>query len=175
MRNILIVLILFSFLSCNNENLCHETNDYEIIPGKQIGPYLLGMKADKLESLLCKPFKKVNRGLFTKNEYLYYIDNMSFIVKNGRVIEINVWGSFKGAFEEINVDYDRELLEYFGEIVKHKGEYRILDIPGIAFGIEGRDEGKYIRVFKSSSYCRSGYLEWRNRGIKKNNTKIGGT
>ena len=62
--------------------------------------------------------------------------------------KINVWGKFKGSFEEIGVDYDKKLLESYGEVIEYKGEYRILDIPHISFGMGNSDEGKFIKIYK---------------------------
>ncbi len=73
---------------------------------------------------------------------------MSFIFRHDKLQEINVWGSFKGSFEDIDVDYDKELLEMYGNVVEHDGEYRILDVPNIAFGKENSDEGKFIKIYQ---------------------------
>ena len=137
-------------LSCSNkENLCEETNELSIEPGVGIGLYKLGMTESELTEILCKNFsKKFEKALIGNNETTYYfIKNMSFIFHKNYLSEINVWGSFKGTFEDLDIDYDKESLESYGEVVEHKDEYRLLDVPGISFGLESGENGKYIKIF----------------------------
>lgn len=151
-RSILTSILISSFLivGCSSkETQCEETNELTIEPGHAIGPYNIGMRESELLDVLCNDFAKDQESaLIGDNETTYYfIQNMSFIVRNKRVVEVNVWGTFKGTYEDLGVDYDKESLEEYGEVIKHKGEYRILDIPGIAFGFEDGDAGKYIKIF----------------------------
>lgn len=129
---------------------CSETQPYEIVPSEGIGPYVLGMTEEELISILCDGYvKKEEKALFSSKATTYYfLKNMSFICRKGRLQEINVWGSFKGSFEDIDVNYDKEYLEKYGDVIVHDGEYRILDVPNIAFGKENSDEGKYIKIYR---------------------------
>lgn len=150
LRPFLITLLIVQlFCSCGNDKLCYEERELEIIPKIGVGPYHLGMTEDKLKNMLCENHMYQESKPWFSDEIrkFYFLENMSFILKNERVVEINVWGRFNGTFDEIDTDYDKEFLEYYGEVIEHDGEYRILDIPGIAFGLEDGDEGKYIRVF----------------------------
>jgi hypothetical protein len=144
------ILISLLVVGCSNDGPpCEETNDLAIKPGFSIGPYSLGMTETELLEVLCDEHKKVKESsIWSDNiKTLYFIQNMSFIIKNKRLRELNVWGTFKGSYDDLGVDYDRESLEAYGEVIKYKGEYRILDIPGISFGFEDGDVGKYIKIF----------------------------
>ena len=137
-------IALISYSSCDRNNkLCEETRMLSIIPGERIGDYELGMNEEQIKDLLCSGFeKKSEEGLLNKRRTTYYfIENMSFVFRNNILLEINVWGTFKGSFKEIDLNYDKPLLEEFGDVIVHKGEYRILDIPGISFGKEDSEEG----------------------------------
>lgn len=149
-QKLFILFISSLIFSCSEDKLCYEERELEIIPQQGVGPYYIGMTENKLKEILCKNHKyKESKAWFSdKTKKYYFIENMSFILKNNKVFEINVWGKFYGSYKDIDTNYDRELLEYYGEVIKHKGEYRILEIPGIAFGFENSDEGKYIRIFR---------------------------
>lgn len=130
---------------------CTETRDLPIIPTVCIGPYKLGISEQELISILCPEFdKKISKALFNDNVTTYYfIENMSFVFRHNRLQEIYVWGSFSGTYDNvIDVDYSRDILEEYGEVIEHNGEYRILDVPKIAFGLENHEGGKYIRIFE---------------------------
>jgi hypothetical protein len=144
------LILCFSCISCQAEKpTCKETRPLNIVPGVSIGEFQLGITEKEVVGILCSGYtRKSEKAIIGTKETLYYfIKNMSFIIRNGKLQEINVWGDFKGSFEEIDVDYDKNLLETFGDVVIHKGEYRVLNLPGIAFGLEDSDTGKYIRVF----------------------------
>jgi|GEM_PF-195314 len=151
MKQTTLIILLFSlFTSCSSDHkLCYERRELEIIPKEGVGPYKIGMTEAKLKQNLCKNHKfKESKAWFSRNSKKYYfIENMSFVLENNRVSQIHVWGKFNGTYEDIGTDYDREFLEYYGEVIKHKGEYRILEVPGIAFGIEGSEQGEYIKIF----------------------------
>lgn len=149
-RTLTLFTISILLLGCfGNDKLCYERRELKITPQIGVGEFKIGMTENSLKSKICNNHKvTTSKPLFSDKEItLYFIENMSFVLENSRVIEINVWGNFIGTYEEIDTDYDIELLEYYGEVIKHEGQYRILDIPGIAFGFEDGDEGKYIRVF----------------------------
>lgn len=152
MNKLLVVCVLLIFNSCsNNDNLCSEIRPFKIMPAKGVGFYRIGMTEDRLVKILCRnhKFKESKPWFSDKTKKYYFIKNMSFVLENDRVSEIVVWGSFKGSFDDIDLDYDKEFLQlYYGELTKYEGEYRLLKYYGIAFGLENSSEGKYIRIFK---------------------------
>lgn len=148
---LIIYVIPLLLISCgSSKSECSETRALSINPSEGIGPYQLGMSEADLISVLCPEFtKKVSKALFSDKETTYYfIENMSFLFRNNRLNEIAVWGTFTGSLDDIDVDYNKETLEEYGEVIEYKGEYRILDIPHVSFGIENSDEGKFIKIFK---------------------------
>ena len=153
MKTIFLFIFIASVIlivGCDKKvNLCEETNELSIEPGIGVGLYKLGMTENQVTDRLCKNYsKKTEKALIGNDETTYYfIKNMSFIFRKNHLEEINVWGNFKGAFEDLGVDYEREDIETYGEVIQHNGEYRILDIPGISFGLESGDNGKYIKIF----------------------------
>jgi hypothetical protein len=151
MKYFLMIYVIPLFLiSCgSSKSECSELRELSINPTEGIGPYQLGMSEADLVSVLCPEFtKKVSKALFyDKKTTYYFIKNMSFIFRNDRLKEISVWGTFKGSYEDIDLDYDKETLEAYGDVVEYKGEYRILDIPHISFGMENSDEGKFIKIY----------------------------
>jgi len=152
MKHIFIFIITTFFLtSCgSSEHRCSETRELSINPSKGIGPYHLGMTEEELVDILCPEFtKKEEKAWFSKKKTTYYfLKNMSFIFRNDRLKEINVWGTFEGSFDDIDLDYDKEFLETYGEVIEYKGEYKILDVPHISFGKEDSDEGKFIKIYE---------------------------
>src|SRR5660398_44364 len=126
MKKIFIYSLLLFTLSCSvSKKECSEENAYEVVPGVGIGPYKLGMSESELLSVLCPQFtKKTNDSWFGKGDKTYYfIENMTFTIEKGRLKEIVAWGSFKGKFRGIDLDYEKEDLEQLGEVIKHNGEY----------------------------------------------------
>lgn len=152
MRHFSLFITLFFFIaSCSSSKPgCAETRELSINPEEGIGPYYLGMAEQDLVDILCPGYIKTEEKAWfsDKKTTYYFLENMSFVFRNDRLNEINVWGSFKGNFDDIGVDYDKELLEIYGEVIEHNGEYRILDVPHISFGKENSDEGKFIRIYK---------------------------
>ena len=151
MKNYISVVIFFVFIlsSCSTKELCSEHNNYEIVPSIGVGPYKLAMKESAFLKLVCKGYNKDEHKSWFSDDIttFYFIENMTFIFKNARLRKIVVWGTFRGMYEDIDVDYNLDELEQYGEIIKHKGEYRILEVPGISFGDENDEEGKGISVF----------------------------
>ncbi len=151
MKKVFIFSLLLLTISCSvSKKECSEINAYEVVPGVGIGPYKLGMKESELLSVLCPQFtKKSNDSWFGKGDKIYYfIENMTFTIENGKLKQIVSWGSFNGSFRGIHLDYEKEVLEQLGEVIKYKGEYRIIDIPYITFGIPGTDEGSGFTIYK---------------------------
>jgi hypothetical protein len=149
MKFTLSLIVILIFLSCSKKPQCEEMNEYPIVPGVGVGPYKIGMSEKSLTDLICKPFNKLEKNAWFSDDVTtyYFIKNMTFVLKNHRVKEVVVWGSYSGMYDELNVDYTYEELESYGEVITHNGEYRILEIPGISFGIEDSEEGKGISVF----------------------------
>ena len=147
---ILIFTIIILSACGSDKSKCSETRALDIKPSEGIGPYKLGMSEEELISILCAGFikKEEESWISGKKTTYYFLENMSFIFRHDKLQEINVWGSFTGSFEDIDVDYDRELLETYGDVVEYKGAYRILDEPHIEFGKEDSDEGNYIKIFR---------------------------
>lgn len=145
------LMLIFS-LSCESSKkpTCREERSLDIFPSEGIGPYLLGMPEDELLGILCKGYvEHVFTPRTTKiKETTYIIDNMSFKCTNSRLEEITVWGSFSGTYLDIDTDYDKELLEIYGDVIEHEDEYRILDHSNVAFGLEDSDTGPYIRIYR---------------------------
>lgn len=135
--------------SCTSDKkLCSEENPLAISANVGIGKYTLGMSEDSLVNLLCDPYDKKSLDS-NKNGNLYIIANMSFLIKDRHLQEIYVWGSFKGAYEGVDVNYEIAEIEKLGEIVSVESEYRLVNTPGIGFGnLKDADEGKFIRVYK---------------------------
>ncbi|MFT3902951.1 MAG: hypothetical protein QM727_07240 [Niabella sp.] len=108
------------------------------------------MTEEELIDILCPEFtkKEAKTCFFDKKTTYYFLENMSFAFRNDRLKEIYVWGTFKGSFEDIDLDYDKEFLETYGEVIEYKGEYKILDVPHISFGKEDSDEGKFIKIYE---------------------------
>lgn len=149
MKTMLSILLLLFLISCSNKEVCEELNDYALIPGIGVGPYKIGMSEEKLKNILCKSYnKKEIEAWFSGDVTTYYfIKNMTFKLENHRLKKIIVWGSFSGMYEDLDVDYTLEEIEYYGEVIEHKGEYRILEKPGISFAFEDSEEGKGISIF----------------------------
>lgn len=151
MKKIITILSLFIFVGCSfDKSLCSEKRILDIIPSEGIGPYQLGMTEDELINILCSEYDKQQSSAWFSNRKttFYFIENMSFIFRDNNLKEIRVYGSFRGNFSDIDLEFNKDQLENYGDVIEHEGEYRILDIPNIAFGIEGEDEKKYIRIYQ---------------------------
>jgi len=151
MKRFIFYILLLCSLSCSvSKKECSEEHAYEVIPGIGIGPYKLDMSESDLLNILCPQFtKRKNDSWFGKGDETYYfIENMTFTIKQNKLKEIVAWGSFKGHFRGIDLDYSKEDLEQLGEVIRYKNEYKIIDLQYISFGVPETDEGSGFTIYK---------------------------
>jgi len=106
-RLFVIAIVISMIVGCNTvEDRFPETRELTINPEKGIGPYYLGMTEEQLIVILCPNYtKKEDNAWFSDKKTTYYfLDNMSFKFTKNRLKQITVWGTFKGSYEDIDVN-----------------------------------------------------------------------
>src|SRR5688572_2863531 len=91
LRSVVVLIFVITIQSCGGDKtICSEKEELSILPGKVVGDFMLGMKEEHL-GLLCNGYeRKVSNGFFSKHSTTYYfLNNMSFTVRLGRLEEIN--------------------------------------------------------------------------------------
>lgn len=113
--------------------------DGDIVPGVQIGNYVIGTKKEIIVSSIQDDYKVWERGdgfcIFTFDNFKLWFD------KEGVLFQIGVTKGFLGNFDSIHIGSTmQDIIDRYGNYKDDGDEYLLPDIDGICFELEDVDD-----------------------------------
>lgn len=119
--------------------------DGNIIPGKRIGVFALGMTTDDILSIILDDYSLEKRG---NGIVVYHLQNANLFIKEGVLFQIGVSMGFQGRFDnKVMIGTSLHLLiEQYPDLYEEYDNYLIASTPGIAFELEEEDNNEYQEI-----------------------------